>query len=444
MNVTRADQPGQTTTITVTIAAADYTEKLEKALKEQKRKAVVPGFRPGMVPMAMINKMYRKGAMADITYRLATDAAFEFIKKEEIDPLGDLMPSDEQKEIDFDSQADFDFVFEIGLAPKINIEFTDKDQVEKITVEPSAEMIEGYTDNFLRRFGKLIDVDKVEKEEAVSCTLTNDETKIDEAYVGLISLSDDERKPFIGRKVGDKMTVNVNELYKDPKQRAAILSIKEDELAAMNPVFELTVTKIRKFENPKLDADFFALAFADGSVKDEKAFAAQMKEQVSQELAQQTEFKWLDTVRHYAITRQEITLPDLFLKNWLYQMNQGKFTMEQIEGEFEDFKMMMKWDLVKRTVARAEKLEVSKEDATNEAKAMALAQFRQYGMASVPEDMLASYAEQILSKEEEAKKMYETAGEKKVIAALAAKLAVKETKMTVEEFSEMMKKEQAK
>ncbi|MEG0656101.1 MAG: trigger factor family protein, partial [Mucinivorans sp.] len=156
MNVTRADQPGQTTTITVTIAAADYTEKLEKALKEQKRKAVVPGFRPGMVPMAMINKMYRKGAMADITYRLATDAAFEFIKKEEIDPLGDLMPSDEQKEIDFDSQADFDFVFEIGLAPKINIEFTDKDQVEKITVEPSAEMIEGYTDNFLRRFGKLI------------------------------------------------------------------------------------------------------------------------------------------------------------------------------------------------------------------------------------------------------------------------------------------------
>ncbi|MEG0655944.1 MAG: trigger factor, partial [Mucinivorans sp.] len=282
------------------------------------------------------------------------------------------------------------------------------------------------------------------KEEAVSCTLTNDETTIDEAYVGLISLSDDERKPFIGRKVGDKMTVNVNELYKDPKQRAAILSIKEDELAAMNPVFELTVTKIRKFENPKLDADFFALAFADGSVKDEKAFAAQMKEQVSQELAQQTEFKWLDTVRHYAITRQEITLPDLFLKNWLYQMNQGKFTMEQIEGEFEDFKMMMKWDLVKRTVARAEKLEVSKEDATNEAKAMALAQFRQYGMASVPEDMLASYAEQILSKEEEAKKMYETAGEKKVIAALAAKLAVKETKMTVEEFSEMMKKEQAK
>ncbi|MEG0033761.1 MAG: trigger factor, partial [Mucinivorans sp.] len=333
MNVTRADQQGQTTIITVTVSGADYTEKLEKALKEQKRKAVLPGFRPGMVPMTMINKMYRKGAMADITYRLATDAAFEFIKKEEIDPIGDLMPSDSQPEIDFDAQSDFDFVFEIGLAPKINIDFSDNDKLEKIVVEPSAEMISGYRDNYLRRFGKLVDVDTVENEEAVSCTLENDEAKVDEAYVGLISMSEEDRAPFIGKKVGDQMTVNINEIYKDPKQRAAIMSIKENELQAMNPVFNLTVTKIRKFENPKLDADFFALAFADGSVKDEVGFDAMIKAQVGEELASQTEFKWLDTVRDYAVDRELITLPDAFLKSWLYQMNQGKFTMEQIEGE---------------------------------------------------------------------------------------------------------------
>ncbi|MEG1897175.1 MAG: trigger factor [Mucinivorans sp.] len=443
MNVTRADQQGQTTIITVTVSGADYTEKLEKALKEQKRKAVLPGFRPGMVPMTMINKMYRKGAMADITYRLATDAAFEFIKKEEIDPIGDLMPSDSQPEIDFDAQSDFDFVFEIGLAPKINIDFSDNDKLEKIVVEPSAEMISGYRDNYLRRFGKLVDVDTVENEEAVSCTLENDEAKVDEAYVGLISMSEEDRKPFIGKKVGDQMTVNINEIYKDPKQRAAIMSIKENELQAMNPVFNLTVTKIRKFENPKLDADFFALAFADGSVKDEAGFDAMIKAQVGEELASQTEFKWLDTVRDYAVDRELITLPDAFLKSWLYQMNQGKFTMEQIEGEFEDFKRMMRWDLIKRAVAKSDKLEVSKDDATAEAKKMALAQFRQYGMASVPEDMLTNYAEQMLSKEEEAKKIYEAVGEKKVIAAIAAKVAVSDKMMTVEEFSEMMKKEQA-
>lgn len=444
MNVTRADQKGQTTIITVTVQGADYTEKLEKTLKEHKRKASIPGFRPGMVPMAMINKMYRKSAMTDITYRLATDAAFDFIKTQEIDPIGDLMPSDTQTEIDFDTQSDFDFIFEIGLAPKVNLEFDAKDKVEKIVVEPTKEMIDGFTDNFLRRFGKLVEVDKVTKEEAVSCTLDNGDMKIEEAYVGLISMSDDERKPFIGKKMGDKMKVNVNELYKDPKQRAAILSLTEKEIETLNPEFELEITKIRKFENPALDADFFALAFPEGDVKDKKAFEARMLEQVSAELASQTEFKWLDTVRDYVIGKSEMSLPDEFLKNWLFQINEGKFTMEQIEAEFADFQTMMKWDLVKRAVAKADKLEVTKEDAMVEAKAMALSQFRHYGMASVADDMLENYATQILSNKEEAKRIFDAAGEKKVIAALVAKLTIKEKKMTVDQFSELMKAENAK
>lgn len=441
MNVTRADQAGQTTIITVTVEGKDYAEKLEKTLKEHKRKATIPGFRPGMVPMAMINKMYRKSAMADLTYRMATDAAFDFIKTEQIDPVGDLMPADAQKEIDFDTQADFDFVFEIGLAPKVNLDFDAKDKVEKVVVTPTKEMIDGFTDNYLRRYGKLVEVDKVEKEEAVSCTLENADMRIEEAYVGLISMADEDRKPFVGKKVGDKMEVNVNELYKDPKQRAAILSLKETEMETMNPVFELEVTKIRKFENPKLDAEFFALAFPEGDIKDEKAFEAKMLEMVTAELASQTEFKWLDTVRDYVVEKSAMTLPEEFLKSWLFNINEGKFTMEQIQAEFEDFTRMMKWDLVKRAVAKAEKLEVTKEDAMSEAKAVALAQFRQYGMASVADDMLENYATQMLSNQEQAKQMFEAAGEKKVIDALIAKLTVKEKKMTVDEFSQMLKKE---
>lgn len=441
MNVTRADQKGQTTIITVTVEGKDYAEKLDKTLKEHKRKATIPGFRPGMVPMAMINKMYRKSAMADITYRMATDAAFDFIKTEQIDPVGDLMPADAQKEIDFDTQADFDFVFEIGLAPKVNLDFDTKDKVEKIVVTPTQEMIDGFTDNYLRRYGKLVEVDKVEKEEAISCTLENADMRIEEAYVGLISMTDEDRKPFVSKKVGDKMTVNVNELYKDPKQRAAILSLKETEMESMNPVFELEVTKIRKFENPKLDAEFFALAFPEGDIKDKKAFEAKMLEMVTDELASQTEFKWLDTVRDYVVEKSAMTLPEEFLKSWLFNINEGKFEMEQIEAEFEDFTRMMKWDLVKRAVAKAEKLEVTKEDAMSEAKAVALAQFRQYGMASVADDMLENYATQMLTNQEQAKQMFEAAGEKKVVDALIAKLTVKEKKMTVDEFSQMLKKE---
>lgn len=438
MNVTRADQPGQTTTITVSINKADYAEKLEKSLKEYKRKASVPGFRPGMVPMALIKKSYGKGALADITYRLATDSAFEFLKTEQIDPIGDLMPSDDQTPLDFDNSEDFDFVFEIGLAPKVELNFDANDKVEKIVVEPSAEMIQSYTDNYLRRYGNLVDVDTVENDEAITCTLDNGEIKIEDAYVGLISMSDDERKPFIGKKVGDKMTINVNEVYKDPKQRAAMLSVDQKELASVKPEFEMEVTKVRKFQNPELNADFFALAFPEGDIKDVKAFENKMLEQVTEELASQTEFKWLDTVRQYAVNKNELTLPDEFLKRWLYNINEGKFEMEQIQAEFPQFKEMMKWDLVKRAVAKADGIEVTKEDAMAEAKGMALAQFRQYGMASVADDMLENYANQILSNKEEAKRLFEQAGEKKVIGALISKLTIKEKKMTVEQFSKMM------
>lgn len=438
MNVTRADQPGQTTTITVSINKADYAEKLEKSLKEYKRKASVPGFRPGMVPMALIKKSYGKGALADITYRLATDSAFEFLKTEQIDPIGDLMPSDDQTPLDFDNSEDFDFVFEIGLAPKVELNFDANDKVEKIVVEPSADMIQSYTDNYLRRYGNLVDVDTVENDEAITCTLDNGEIKIEDAYVGLISMSDDERKPFIGKKVGDKMTINVNEVYKDPKQRAAMLSVDQKELASVKPEFEMEVTKVRKFQNPELNADFFALAFPEGDIKDVKAFENKMLEQVTEELASQTEFKWLDTVRQYAVNKNELTLPDEFLKRWLYNINEGKFEMEQIQAEFPQFKEMMKWDLVKRAVAKADGIEVTKEDAMAEAKGMALAQFRQYGMASVADDMLENYANQILSNKEEAKRLFEQAGEKKVIGALISKLTIKEKKMTVEQFSKMM------
>lgn len=442
MNVTRADQKGQTTIITVKVEPADYTEQLEKKLKEYRRKANVPGFRVGMVPMNLINKMYRKGALADLSYHIATDAAFEFIKTENLDPIGDLMPAESQTEIDFDNEAgEFEFIFEIGLAPQVNLDLTDKDKIEKIVVEPSADMITGYTDNFLRRFGKLVDVDTVTKEEAVSCNLDNNDMKIDDAYVGLISMNDDERKPFIGKKVGAKLKVNINELYKDEKQRAAILSVKEGELKDINPEFELEITKIRAFENPKIDEDFLKLAFPDGDVKTKKEFDAKMKEQVGAELASQTEFKWEDNVRDYVIAKANLTLPDEFLKRWLFNINEGKFTMEDIEKEFATFVQMMKWDLIKRTVAKAEKLEVTADDATAEAKDMALAQFRYYGMAQVADDMLDNYAKQILSNKEEAKKIFERAGEKKIVGAIVAKVGVKEKKMSVEEFSSMMQAE---
>lgn len=440
MNVVRENLADQTALLRITVTEADYAEKVEKELKNYKRKANVPGFRPGMVPMGVVNKMYRKSAMADITYRAATDAAFDYIKENDIEPLGDLMPGDDQKPLDFDNQKEFEFVFQIGLAPKVELNLTKKDTVERIKVTPNQEMVDGYRSNFVRRFGKLDDVDVVTKEEAVNVDLKNDQMTIEDTYVTLISMTDEQRAPFIGKKVGDKMKVDINQIYPKAEQRAAVLSVKQEELDTIEPMFELEIKKIRTFVEPKIDAEFFAQAFPGGDVKSKEEFEAMINSKVEQELDSQTSFKFDDNVREYLVKKANLSLPEGFLKNWLWGINEGKFTMEEVEKEFPQFLEMMRWDLIKRNIATENKIEVTSEDAVDQAKEMAMMQFRYYGMNTVADDMLENYAKQILSNKEEAKKIYDQVGQKKVIAAVVEKITIKDKTMTIDEFSAMMQK----
>ncbi len=441
MKVTRTDLEGQSILLSVLVQKDDYTTAVEKQLKDYRKKAQIPGFRAGMAPMSIIKKMHGKSITIDTVYKMATDKAFEEIKEQDIEPLGDLMPAENQPQIDFDNAEEFEFVFEVGMAPKFEANFTAEDTVEKFVLNPTEEMISGYTENYLRRYGKLEDVPAVVKEEAITCNLDNQEIRIEDAYVGLISMSDEDRAPFIGKVVGDKMTVNVNELYKDVKQRCAILSLKEEELEGINPEFELEITKVRAFVSPEVNEEFLAMAFPEGDVKTPEEFTAKMLENVNAELASQVEFKYEDNIRDFSLAKFDLTLPENFLKRWLYSINEEKFSMEEIEKEFPQFAKMMKWDLVKRAVVKADSLEIKEEDVKAEAKEMALAQFRQYGMASVNDDMLENFAGQILGNKEEARKIFDRVGEKKVVAAIAAKVTVKEVKMSVEEFSAKMQAE---
>ncbi|MFI3288380.1 MAG: trigger factor [Rikenellaceae bacterium] len=440
MKVTRTDLEGQTILLSVLVQKEDYSPIVEKQLKDYRKKANIPGFRVGMAPMSVIKKMYGKSTLVDVAYKAATDKALEELKTQEIEPLGDLMPAEPQPQLDFENGEEFEFIFEVGLSPKVNLELSAEDNIEKFVLIPTDEMIDGYKNNFLRQYGKLEDVEAATKDEAITCVLDNGDMRIEDAYVGLISMSDEERAPFIGKKAGDKMNVNINTLYTDVKQRAAILSLKEEELESVNPEFELEITQVRAFVNPEINEEFLAMVFPEGDVKTAEDFEKRILANVETELASQVEFKWEDNVRDYLLEKAALTLPDEFLKRWLYSINEEKFSMEEIEKEFPQFAKLMKWDLIKRQIVKADSLEIKEEDVMAEAKGMAMAAFRQYGLASAADDMLENYAKQMLSNKDEARKIFDRVGEKKTIAAIVEKITVKEVKMTVEEFSEMMKK----
>lgn len=437
MNIVRENLEDGTTLLKATVGEADYNEAVDKALRTYKRKANVPGFRPGMVPMSIINKMYRKGIVAEEAYRTASKGCFDYIEKEKLTLVGDMIPSDKQQPLDFDNDTEYEFAFEVGIAPEINIALSKKDKVKKYAIAIEDKMRDGYRGNFTRRFGKLVDVDSVETEDALTVTLDQPEMKIEEAYVGLIGMSDAARKPFLGKKVGDTMEVDVNELYPNPAQRAAILQVKEPELEGINPKFTLTITKIRRFTEPELNEEFFKMAFPEGNVKTAEEFAQYIDAQIMRDLKREADYLFTLDVRKLLLDKANLTLPAAFLKRWLYTINEGKFSMEEIEKDFDKFLDMMKWNLVQKHYVNELKLEVTPEEATEEAKAMAAQQFAYYGMSQVADDMLANYAKSILENKEESRKVYEKIFEQKVIDAVVPQITVSDATVTAEEFAKL-------
>ena len=197
MEITRVQKEQGVSLLKVVVGEADYKEAVEKMLHDYKRKANIPGFRPGMVPMGIVRKMYGKGIVAEQSYRTASNAVFEYLQKENIDYIGDVIPAEEQGAFDFDNSTEFEFMFEIGEAPKYEVELTSKDKLTYHKIKISKDMHKNFLDNFLRRFGKLVEVDKVKKDEALTVTLDNGELRVEDAYVGLISMSDEERNALL-------------------------------------------------------------------------------------------------------------------------------------------------------------------------------------------------------------------------------------------------------
>ena len=437
MNITREQRDGGVSIVKVVVGEADYGQAVEKQLREYKRKANVPGFRPGMVPMGIVKKMYGKHVVAEQSYHLASNSVFEYLQKENIDYVGDVIPSEEQGAFDFENGTEFEFVFEFGEAPKIEMTLDAKDKIVYNKIKVDKKMRGDYRSNYLRRYGRLVEVEKVSNDEALSVTLDNGDMRIEEAYVGLISMTEEERKEWKGKKVGYKTTVNIEELYKKPEQRAAVLSVKEEELASVKPEFELEITKIRQFAEPELNEEFFKMAFPAGNVTNEEQFEAFIDEQIESELKRECDFMFVNTVRNYVVEKAALAMPEEFLKRWLYVINEGKFSREEIEKDFGAFIKMFTWNYLQKHFIKEGDLKVTPEEAKSEAMSFAAMQFAQYGMPNAPEDMLQNFAKQIMDNKEQLQKIYEKLFEEKVVEYIRGMVKVTEKAISADDFAKL-------
>ncbi len=443
MKVTQKNIDDLSATLTLTIEKSDYEPRVKKNLNDYRRKAEIKGFRTGMAPMSLVEKIHGKSALLDEVNKLMSEGINKHITDNQLNLLGEPIPSEaEQKPIDWDGKGDFEFVFEIGLAPKIDFTLSEKDKVPFYNITVTDEDKEKYKENTLRQNGKLTDGEKSEEEDFLKVDLAQEGMKVEDTYVSLKTIETKTlKKPFLGKKVGDEFSIDVKKTFTNETDLAAMLKVKKDELANIDPKFTITIKEVKRMAPAELNQELYDRLFGKDTVKDEQAFMEKLEEKIREEYTHESDYRFTIDAYNALLKKAKIELPEKFLKAWLLYSNDGKVDAELIEKEYPAFADDLRRQMIRGYILREQKIELKHEDLLDHARKMAQYQFSMYGINNAPEEHLTHYANSILANEKELKRIYEKVESDKVIDYVKSVVKLDEKKITMEKLLKMYEEE---
>ncbi|HEX2920796.1 MAG TPA: trigger factor [Bacteroidales bacterium] len=453
MNITRENIDDLNAVLTVKVEKPDYDERVESVLKDYRKKANIKGFRPGMVPIGLVKKMYGKAVKFDEINKVVSENLQKYLTEEKVEILGDPLPKTEDFDgIDFDNQDDFSFSFEVGLSPELNLNFSNKDKVSKYNISIDEKMRNNYIENYTRRFGNLNDVEVIENKDVVKGQITSidDEGNIidggpaaEETSLGIDVIKDEEIKAqFIGKKTGETVDFELRKAYPNDYEIAGILKLKTDEVKDLNGKFRFTVNSISRFYPAELNSELFGKIYGEGIVNTEEEFMKKIDEEISSNLSRETDYKLMIDVKDLALNKIDVNLPEAFLKRWLLKVN-DKVTPEQIDEEFDSFKKDLKWQLIKNKTARDNDVKISEEELLTEASKITRYQFQQYGLYYATDEQIEKYAKETLKREDDAKRIADKILDEKVISILKEKISIVDKNVSSDEFNKLFEEQKA-
>lgn len=424
--------------LNVTIEKADALEKRKKALNNYRRTAEIKGFRKGMAPMSLIEKMHGMSALIDAVNDLIAEQLNNYIQENKLNVLGEPLPNDElQKKIDWDNDTVYEFVFDVALAPQVKVEISKDDKIVYYNPTVADADIDAAKSNILKQYGKLEDTDAVKDEDFIVADLVQGETKVEGTYITLKQMSDDNKKIFLGKMAGDSFEINVNDVFTNEADRASLLKVKKEELATIEPLWTLTIKEIKTFVDADENQELYNKMFGEGVVNSADEFKAKLVKRIEEEYAQESEYRFMLDAREYFLNKVNIPVPEAFMKRWLHVVNEGKVTMEEIEKEFDLFLKDFRWQLIRGAILKDNNLTVTKEDVLKVATNIARYQFAMYGINNVPEEHLAQYAEKLLADEKQNRRIIEKAEEDKAIAFIKENVTVEPKEIAIEELRKL-------
>ena len=451
MNISLQNVDKVSALLTVNIEKADYQEKVEKVLKTYRQKANIPGFRKGMVPMSLIKKQFGKSVTAEEVDRLMQEKVNEYIRENKVNMLGMPLPNEEKMPvIDFDTQENFEFVFDIALAPEFKAEITENDTLDYYTITVSDEMVQSQVDMYAQRASKYDKVNDYQDRDMVKGLLAqlDEEGKTLEGGIqveGAVMMpsymkNEEQKAIFNGAKVNDVLVFNPNTAFEgNEAELSSLLKIKKDEVAEMKSNFSFQIEEITRAIPAELNQELFDQVFGEGAVKSEEEFRGKIKEGIATQFVADSNYKFLLDVRTYLMEKVgKLEFPDALLKKIMLLNNQEKgesFVEENYEKSIEE----LTWHLIKEQLTEANGIKVEQEDILNMAKESTRMQFAQYGMMNLPEEMIENYAKDMLKKKENVEGLVNRAVEVKLAAALKAKAKLNNKEVSVEEFNNLLK-----
>lgn len=438
--------------LTLTVEEADYKENVEKTLKNYRKKANVPGFRPGMVPMGMIKRQFGTTAKVDEINKLLGEQIYKYVKDNNIQMLGEPLPSDKQEPVDMEKEAPYTFMFDIAVAPEFKAELTGDDTIDYYTITVDDKIIDQQIDVFASRAGHY---DKVEDYQA-NDMLKGDIRELDEngntkeggiTVEGAVLMPEyikveDQKKLFDGAKLGDIITFNPKKAYPESDiEVSSLLKMKKEEVADLTADFSYQITEISRYVKAEVNQELFDQVYGKDVIKDEKDFREKIAEGLKAQFAVDSDFKFIQDVRKYLVDKVgALTYPDALLKRIMLNNNKDKGE-EFVEKNYEQSIKELTWHLIKEQLVKENGIKIEDADIEETAKEAAKAQFAQYGMNNIPEEYIENYAKDMLKKREYIDSFVDRSIDRKLTEILKNVVKLENKTATLEEFNKMMQAE---
>lgn len=443
MNITFENADKVNGLMTITVEENDFKEAVEKTLKDYRKKANVPGFRPGQVPMGMIKRMYGTAVKMDAINRVVGQEMYKYVKDNNIQMLGEPLPHEGNEAVDIEKPAPYTFQFDLAVAPEINVKLSGHDKIDYLTIDVDDKLIDQQVRMYASRGGSYQKADDYQDNDMLKGDLREldkeNGIELSEALVMPTYIKDeDQKKLFEGSKLGDIITFNPRKAYQSDAELASLLKVDKADLGFHTGDFTYQITEISRFTPAEVNQELFDQVYGKDAVKDEKEFRERVAEEIKAQLQQNSDWKFLQDLRaHCEKKAGKLTWPDELLKRIMKQNNQDKGD-DYVEKNYEGSVKELTWHLIKEQLVSANDIKISDDEVKAAAREAARAQFAQYGMSNVPDEYLDNYAQDMLKKEENVQGFVDRAIDQKLIEVMKNVVKLNEKTVSLDEFNKAM------